>query len=712
MLNTVIMAGGMGQRLRPLTCNLPKPLAPLCGAPIMVYTLRLLAQHGIDHAAVTLWYRPEDVINTFGSHYGGIDLDYVIEKEAVGTAGSVLLAAQQTRDTVLVLSGDGLTNVDLRAALAFHKARHAAATLVLHHVDIPLPYGVVVTDSDSRIRRFIEKPDWSRAISSLVNTGVYLLEPEALALIPPDKPFDFGRDLFPLMLERNLPLYGFESPAYWCDVGTPAAFLQAQADLLSGRAGIVPAQRGKQAMSGVSISADSYVAPDAHIAAGAVINRSCVLSNASIGPNAQLDGAIVCEGASAEQGAALQRGSVLGAGAVAGAFCRLQAQALIDPGIRLLDNSLICEPVLHGTGVVSVAAGRAKADTPALLSCLAGAFQQVRRAHTVVVMHDGSAAAYHLLLGALSAYGVMRVWALGRGSLGLLSFAITVLEADGGLLCAGDGAMLMDQGGVLLDDRSSAAIAHAARSHQLPAPNPSARSVHPHTGVRSEYLKMLSADLAAEGSVRVRLICQDRFLRTLAQDALRLAGHIPSDDGDVTLALAPTGAGLMWQEQPLTALQQWLLCARALQMHGLPVYDTADYGIDGLLPMDDSPACRHQQRILQDAVACSLLLCGLFAKESPRDALAALPVVARQTAQIPCDISSKSRVLEALLDDAAPRVQGGLAAQKNGARAIIRPDPDLPFMHIAVSANNAEYAQELCDFYAGKVRRALRHDEK
>ena len=227
-MQAVIMAGGAGMRLRPMTCDCPKPLVPLCGAPVMDYALRLLARYGYDCATATLCYRPQDIKSAFGEGRHGVTLCYSEEKTPLGTAGSVLHALEGDADTVLVLSGDGLTGCDLSDALRFHQRVGAAATLVLKSVDIPLAYGVVATDERGRILRFIEKPDWSRVVSSQVNTGVYLLEREALALIPRDRPFDFGRELFPLMLQKGMPLYGYPTRAYWCDVGDPAALLRAQ----------------------------------------------------------------------------------------------------------------------------------------------------------------------------------------------------------------------------------------------------------------------------------------------------------------------------------------------------------------------------------------------------------------------------------------------------------------------------------------------------
>ena len=213
-MQAVIMAGGAGMRLRPMTCDCPKPLVPLCGAPVMDYALRLLARHGYDRATATLCYRPQDIKSAFGEGRHGVTLCYSEEKTPLGTAGSVLHALEGDADSVLVLSGDGLTGCDLSDALRFHQRVGAAATLVLKSVDIPLAYGVVVTDERGRILRFIEKPDWSRVVSSQVNTGVYLLEREALALIPKDRPFDFGRELFPLMLQKGMPLYGYPTRAY------------------------------------------------------------------------------------------------------------------------------------------------------------------------------------------------------------------------------------------------------------------------------------------------------------------------------------------------------------------------------------------------------------------------------------------------------------------------------------------------------------------
>lgn len=708
-MQAVIMAGGAGMRLRPMTCDCPKPLVPLCGAPVMDYALRLLARHGYDHATATLCYRPQDIKSAFGEGRHGVTLRYSEEKMPLGTAGSVLHALEGDADTVLVLSGDGLMGCDLSDALRFHQRVGAAATLVLKSVDIPLAYGVVVTDERGRILRFIEKPDWSRVVSSQVNTGVYLLEREALALIPRDRPFDFGRELFPLMLQKGMPLYGYPTRAYWCDVGDPAALLRAQGDLLSGRAGIEPADCGARPQ-GAEISPDSYVAGGAIIAPGAQLRGACVLSGARVGPEAVLEGAILCPGASVGQGAQLLPGSILGAGAQAGDFSRLNAGAALWPGVELPDYAVCAERVMQSQAAINVADSRAHCASPAQTAWLAGAFAGALPAREVAVMYQGmDNAAYHLLLGALAAYGVQRVWALGRGSLGMLSYAAQSLRADGAILAGQEEICLLNGSGLPLSDRQSAAVEQAAQRQELPPSQSDPGAVRAHHAVRGAYLAALARRFHALRGKRVALICKDRFLRALARDALRLAGHEVSSDAEITFSLTESQARVLPRERMLTEEEQWLLCARALSLHGGAVYDTQDYGLPELLPCDGGADCRLQRRILGDGVARLLLLMTLFDRETVEQAVAALPALTRRTADIPCDMRDKGRVLSALRERGTLREQGGILSQDARGRTVIRPDAALPLIHVAACARDAENAQELCDLFSADIKRLLQN---
>ena len=209
------MAGGEGTRLRPLTCHIPKPLVPLLGEPVMGYSIKLLKENGVRDIGATLWYQPEKIRHAFGGGEGyGVSLRYYEETEPLGTAGSVKMAKDEIKEPFFVLSGDGLTDCDLNDALRFHREKKALATLVLKRVPIPLAFGVVMTDGESRVTRFIEKPGWSRVFSDLVNTGTYILSPEIFDYIPDTGAPDFGKDIFPALLAGGLPVYGYETQGY------------------------------------------------------------------------------------------------------------------------------------------------------------------------------------------------------------------------------------------------------------------------------------------------------------------------------------------------------------------------------------------------------------------------------------------------------------------------------------------------------------------
>ncbi|MBI3721731.1 MAG: nucleotidyltransferase family protein, partial [Fimbriimonas ginsengisoli] len=201
-MKAVVMAGGEGSRLRPITVNRPKPLVPVGNRPIMEHILLLLARHGITDVVATLHYLADEIQAAFGDGAEqGVRLTYSIEDVPLGTAGSVKMAEAGLRDgTFLIVSGDALTDCDLTAAIAFHRKKKALATLILHHVADPLEFGVVVTDEDGRIQRFVEKPGWSGVITDTVNTGMYILEPEVFDFMEADTPCDWSQDIFPRLL--------------------------------------------------------------------------------------------------------------------------------------------------------------------------------------------------------------------------------------------------------------------------------------------------------------------------------------------------------------------------------------------------------------------------------------------------------------------------------------------------------------------------------
>jgi len=228
-MRAVLMAGGSGTRLRPLTCDLPKPMVPILNRPIAEHIINLLKRHNITEIIATLHYLPDALRDYFQDGSGfGVQMNYAVEDEQpLGTAGCVKNIEELLDDTFLVISGDSITDFDLSAAIAFHRDKGSRATLILTRVPNPMEFGVVITDENQKISRFLEKPSTSEIFSDTVNTGTYILEPEVLEYLPANEESDFSKDLFPLLLERQEPMYGYIAEGYWCDVGHLDAYRQA-----------------------------------------------------------------------------------------------------------------------------------------------------------------------------------------------------------------------------------------------------------------------------------------------------------------------------------------------------------------------------------------------------------------------------------------------------------------------------------------------------
>ncbi len=236
-MKAVIMAGGDGTRLKPVSGDTPKPLVPFCGRPVMEHIVRLLKKNGITDICATLKYRPEEIENYFGSGESfGVNMQYRIETEALGTAGGVKNCEDFYGDEdFLVISGDAICDFELKRLIEAHKKHSPAVSIALYPHSDPLRYGLALCDGESCVRTFIEKPDWAHVVTNLVNTGIYIISPRAMELVPKGKSFDFAKDLFPLLLKRDELIYGFPCDGYWCDIGTPKSYYQCCVDALEGR---------------------------------------------------------------------------------------------------------------------------------------------------------------------------------------------------------------------------------------------------------------------------------------------------------------------------------------------------------------------------------------------------------------------------------------------------------------------------------------------
>ena len=324
-MKALILAGGEGTRLRPLTYTTPKSLLPICNRPFLEHQLRLMRDHGITEAMLLTGYLAEafpPLVERMAAE--GITLEVVREETPLGTAGPVRAVLDRLDGTTIVFNGDVLTDLDLTALLASHRSRGAAVTLTLKRVDDAGPYGLVPLDADGRVQAFLEKPPPEVARQGgLINAGTYVLEPRVLADVPEGEMWSFERQVFPSLVERGEGVYGFASEAYWLDIGTPERYLQAHWDVLEGRSGASPVgeRRGPGlVVDGASVADD--VAGPVSAGAGARVETGSVVERVVL-----LDGAVIETGA-------IVRDAVLGPGArvVAGATCE---GAMIAAGERV-----------------------------------------------------------------------------------------------------------------------------------------------------------------------------------------------------------------------------------------------------------------------------------------------------------------------------------------------------------------------------------------
>jgi mannose-1-phosphate guanylyltransferase / phosphomannomutase len=345
-MKAVVMAGGEGTRLRPLTSNQPKPMVPVVGKPCMEHILELLREHGFEDVIVTVAFLPQAIRSYFGDGETlGLRIEYSVEESPLGTAGSVRLAGDKLDETFLVISGDALCDFDLTKLIEFHRKRQAAVTIGLKSVANPLEFGIVVTDSEGRVERFLEKPSWSQVFSDTINTGVYVLEPEVLRHVPTDRPFDFSKELFPLLLEMGRPIYGLALDGYWQDVGDLDQYRQANFDALDGSVRLnVPGVRlrGNVWMGeGVDVDDLERVEGPAFIA-----NYCRIARDATVGPYSVLSASVTLRERARTARSVIDAATHIGRGAlvegaIVGRSCDIRAHARLQEGVAVGDEVTI-----------------------------------------------------------------------------------------------------------------------------------------------------------------------------------------------------------------------------------------------------------------------------------------------------------------------------------------------------------------------------------
>ncbi len=348
-MKAVVMAGGEGSRLRPLTLGRPKPMMPLVNKPVLSHILDLLKRHGITDVVITLQFLAERIKDYYGDGSAiGMNIEYSLEDVPLGTAGSVRRALPLLQDeTFLVISGDALTDFDLRRVINLHHEKGAQATLTLARVPNPLDYGVVQTNEQGRILRFYEKPGWSEVVSDTVNTGIYVLEPEVMERVDEGVVCDFGHDLFQEMLEAGELLYGVVAEGYWTDIGRLEEYARATADLLNGKVNLEPL--GTHVGAQIWRDGEVEIAPDARLYGPIFLGSGVKIKGGVVvhGPTVIRDNVVIDTGATIER-CIIWRNCYIGErvearGAIIGLQCSIKSKAMLHEGVVISDNAVVRE---------------------------------------------------------------------------------------------------------------------------------------------------------------------------------------------------------------------------------------------------------------------------------------------------------------------------------------------------------------------------------
>jgi len=808
-MKAVIMAGGEGTRLRPLTCNRPKPMVPVSGRPVMEHIVRLLKTHCIDDVAVTLQYRPDQIMEYFGdgSEFG-VRMRYYIENRPLGTAGSVKNAEEFLDETFIVVSGDALTDIDLTKAVSFHREKGAVATLVLKRVDVPLEYGVVVTDGDGKIIRFLEKPSWGEVFSDTVNTGIYILSPEVFGYYERDQAFDFGKDLFPLLMKENRSMYGYITDDYWCDIGDINAYIQANFDAMEKKVKVdVPGTEIRRGVwtgrdtvidetariegpciignccrikSGAAIGSHTVIGDNCIVEENSSIKKSIIWKNSIIGERAEIRGSVICCRAVIDSGVSAFEGSAVGEGSHIGERTMIRPAVKIWPG-KFVDRCMeLCENIVWGnrtgrhlfgnrgvTGTVNIDM------TPEFAAKLGAAFASAIKGRGIVgVSCDGTPAAAMIksaLISGLLSAGV-HVNDYNRLMLPSLRYAVRFYRLDGGIhagICSGNRQRLtmdfIDNAGRNIDksvERKVESLFYRDDFGRCEAGCLKGVTVIPGfgdfylknilNGIKSEkldyrivlrngpeHVTKSIASLLTDAGCMVETADTDR-LTDIKQfcDFVRAGGFDMgvSIEGTCEKMLLVDALGRLVTEDMFMALVS-LVVLKKMRGSTLVVPVSASQAIERL-------AEEYQGNVVRTRTSARDIMASLVAREAKEelmeqftmhfDAAAGLvkllefmkenntslhemvdmlPKIHMRRTEVECSWDAKGRVIKKIIQEHyGSRVEmiEGVKVYNDKGWVLVLPDADRPVCSVIGEGFSEEFAEELTNIYARKVREISR----
>jgi len=733
------MAGGEGRRLRPLTADMPKPMLKLCGKPVLEYILKLLEKHGVNEAWLTLGYKSEKIIEHFkNGTFAGIKLNFIVEKTPLGTAGGVKSAVGDIDEDFIVISGDALCDINLTAALAYHREKGADATIITRRVNDPREYGLADIGADGQVRGFLEKPGWSEAFTDMANTGIYILSGLCCKNIKEGVPSDFARDVFPPLVTSNS-LYAYRSDGYWRDIGDITAFIGAQRDLISGKVsceiegerigGCVYAD-GKP-KGNFSIDAPCYIGKGVRIGDGAVIGENsiigdgviigthartsgCVLMDgAVIGENSLSRGCVVCDGGGIGRGATAAGGSVIGPRSLLGDDAVLGEGVVLQEFEVVPDEAIMVEapekiaPQLPRVGDNVITGRLGTVITPQFCLRLGQSLAVTCGDRPICVADDGLNASYihkqALTAGILAEGG--QVYDTGVMFTGQLSFAVAESGAAMGVLIGGYGQGIRFIGASIpnaLQKQIEALITRNA----APTKGGIVRLPEILSGVSALWENRLISSLPRQSiDFAGSFFCKNSVVaEAAAKIFMQLGGKSGSEssfnftvDGSET-NISRGGEIILKNEQVIAvcAAYDFQKGADVVVTHGAPRV-LEKIGERFGKRVYRQTACRETCVWSCDGVSALLYALSCTGNDKTLMQIAeSLPEVAVYSEEAPIDGSSAQILGKLLARDGGVRTERGVAMPTSAGWITVRPSADGKTIKIITEAVNTEIARELC----------------
>lgn len=733
-MQAIILAGGAGTRLRPLTDTVAKPMLPVMNRPMLSYIIALLKKHNITDIAITACCHAEEIRAYFGdgSRFG-VQLTYFTEKEPLGTAGSVKAAEHFIKEPFFVVSGDIVTDIDLTSAARFHKQKNASATLVISSSENPIDYGTVMTAEDGQVMHFSENPDWDEVCTDMVNTGIYVFSPDILPLIPPHQPFDFAQNLFPQMLRLNLPVFGYRAEGYWCDIGTVGAYRQCHRDIFEGKVDLgldtVALQKG------IFIGNNCKISPTAELSPYCVLGDGCIVED-----NASLKDCIVWHNVTIEKNSRFNQTVIAGG--------KPLSRAETSGATKLSHNKI--SGIMH------------KDITPDFALRLCAAFAGALGKNPKIVLNfpdypDGMSLKFSMLAGLIGA-GAKVYNLCGTNDRGAARFAVRHLHADGAVTVTTEKEQLLlelfDASGAPAPKSVLRAVSAALETGSLTyAPvNKTITPVNVHD-ITDYYLNDImsythykrlnfsigictDSQTVCEAFKKLGSLLGIVFLFT--NEPSLLPELIKSHRLSFALKIDRDGRTTMLDDNGnrMTADQYWalvtLICMSGVR--GSSVYVPTDISesvnivarslggsivrvnpreLEHRLLTQNTPVSRLQHALCYDYIRAVVRICEfLYVNDCAlSDVLSLMPVMHKISRYITCPPEKKGRIMRQFIETAESAViepDGGVSIHRGDARVLIIPDEKDARIRVLSENKNAQFAVEAADEFCDQIEKFLK----